>query len=69
MFLGADLYFKNILQNALADWRKVVAKSIEIGIPMPCMASAITFLDGYTSEKLPANLLQAQRELFWGTHL
>ncbi|MFD0966724.1 decarboxylating NADP(+)-dependent phosphogluconate dehydrogenase [Seminibacterium arietis] len=67
VFLGADPYFKNILQNALADWRKVVAKSIEIGIPMPCMASAITFLDGYTSEKLPANLLQAQRDYF-GAH-
>lgn len=67
VFLGADLYFKNILQNALADWRKVVAKSIEIGIPMPCMASAITFLDGYTSEKLPANLLQAQRDILGHT--
>lgn len=48
------------------DWRKVVAKSIEVGIPMPCMASAVT-LDGYTSERVPANLLQAQRDYF-GAH-
>jgi len=58
---------KGILENALSDWRKVVAKSIEVGIPMPCMASAITFLDGYTSARLPANLLQAQRDYF-GAH-
>lgn len=67
VFLGADPYFKGILENCLANWRKVVAKAIEIGIPMPCMASAITFLDGYTSARLPANLLQAQRDYF-GAH-
>lgn len=67
VFLGADPYFRQILQHALPAWRKVVAKSIENGIPMPCMASAIAFLDGYTSERLPANLLQAQRDYF-GAH-
>ncbi|HBO39336.1 MAG TPA: phosphogluconate dehydrogenase (NADP(+)-dependent, decarboxylating) [Pasteurellaceae bacterium] len=67
VFLGSDPYFKGILENCLADWRKVVAKAIEIGIPMPCMASAITFLDSYTSARLPANLLQAQRDYF-GAH-
>ncbi|MDO4642746.1 MAG: decarboxylating NADP(+)-dependent phosphogluconate dehydrogenase [Cardiobacteriaceae bacterium] len=67
IFLGTAPYFRNILQNCLADWRKVVAKSIEIGLPMPCMASALTFLDGYTSARLPANLLQAQRDYF-GAH-
>ncbi|MDH3000895.1 phosphogluconate dehydrogenase (NADP(+)-dependent, decarboxylating) [Chelonobacter oris] len=66
-FLGADSYFHAILQSALPEWRKVVAKSIEIGLPMPCMASAVTFLDGYTSARLPANLLQAQRDYF-GAH-
>ena len=44
-----------------------MAKSIELGIPMPCMAAAITFLDSYTSAHLPANLLQAQRDYF-GAH-
>ncbi|HDX1168248.1 decarboxylating NADP(+)-dependent phosphogluconate dehydrogenase [Pasteurella multocida] len=67
IFLGSDAYFKGILENSLGEWRKVVAKSIEVGIPMPCMASAITFLDSYTSERLPANLLQAQRDYF-GAH-
>ena len=67
VFLGSDDYFRNILQNALPSWRKVVAKSVEVGLPMPCMASAITFLDGYTTERLPANLLQAQRDYF-GAH-
>ncbi len=67
VFLGNDDYFKNILENAQSEWRKVVAKSVEVGIPMPCMASAITFLDGYTTERLPANLLQAQRDYF-GAH-
>lgn len=67
VFLGADPYFKNILENCLPAWRKVVAKAVECGIPMPCMASAITFLDGYTTERLPANLLQAQRDYF-GAH-
>lgn len=67
VFLGADDYFKNILENCMQAWRKVVAKSIEAGIPMPCMASALTFLDGYTTERLPANLLQAQRDYF-GAH-
>ena len=67
VFLGSDDYFRNILQNALPSWRKVVAKSVEAGLPMPCMASALTFLDGYTTERLPANLLQAQRDYF-GAH-
>ena len=68
VFLGTDPYFKNILETCLPAWRKVVAKAIECGIPMPCMASAVTFLDGYTSERLPANLLQAQRDYF-GAHM
>lgn len=67
VFLGADPYFKGILEQCLPAWRKVAAKAMECGIPMPCMASALTFLDGYTSERLPANLLQAQRDYF-GAH-
>ena len=67
VFLGSDPYFKGVLETCLPAWRKVVVKAIECGIPMPCMASAITFLDGYTSKRLPANLLQAQRDYF-GAH-
>ncbi|MCP2039968.1 6-phosphogluconate dehydrogenase [Neisseria sp. HSC-16F19] len=67
LFLGLDDYFKTILQQCLPAWRRVVAKSIEIGLPMPCTASALTFLDGYTHARLPANMLQAQRDYF-GAH-
>ncbi|GAM67908.1 6-phosphogluconate dehydrogenase [Vibrio sp. JCM 19236] len=66
-FLGSDDYFKNILTSCLAAWRKVSAKSLEVGIPMPCTISALSFLDGYTTARLPANLLQAQRDYF-GAH-
>ena len=66
-FLGSAPYFHGLLQTALPHWRKTVAKAIEAGIPVPCMASALTFLDGYTSARLPANLLQAQRDYF-GAH-
>ena len=66
-FLGSDDYFKEILEDCSDSWRKVTAKAIEQGIPMPCMTSAISFFDGYTTARLPANLLQAQRDYF-GAH-
>lgn len=66
-FLGSDPYFNNILKACMTAWRQVVAKAVEIGLPMPCMTSAISFLDGYTTARLPANLLQAQRDYF-GAH-
>ncbi|AMG31551.1 phosphogluconate dehydrogenase (NADP(+)-dependent, decarboxylating) [Grimontia hollisae] len=66
-FLGSDEYFKNILENCMGSWRKVVAKSFEIGLPVPGLSSALTFLDGYTTARLPANMLQAQRDYF-GAH-
>ena len=62
-----DDYFKDILLDCLSSWRKVTARAIENGIPVPCMSSAIAFFDGYSSENLPANLLQAQRDYF-GAH-
>lgn len=66
-WLGEDVYFNQLLKNALPAWRKVVSKAIEIGLPMPAMTSALTFLDAYTLAQLPANLLQAQRDYF-GAH-
>lgn len=66
-FLGSDPYFKDILIDSLAAWRKVAAKAMEIGLPMPTMTSALTFLDGYTTARLPANMIQAQRDYF-GAH-
>ena len=66
-FLGSDHYFKQIIKDCLPGWRKVCAKAIEIGLPMPCMTSALSFLDGYTTARLPANMIQAQRDYF-GAH-
>ena len=66
-FLGSDDYFKAILQRCLPAWRKVAAKAMESGIPMPCTTSALNFLHGFTTARLPANLLQAQRDYF-GAH-
>jgi 6-phosphogluconate dehydrogenase len=66
-FLGLDYYFKNLLETALPSWRKLASKSIEIGLPMPCTVSALTFLDAYTTARLPANMIQAQRDYF-GAH-
>ena len=60
-------YFKAEVENAQAAWRRVVAKAVENGIPTPAMSSALAFFDGYRSGRLPANLLQAQRDYF-GAH-
>ena len=51
----------------MPEWRKVVATSFQVGIPMPCMAAGLNFLDAYSSARLPANLIQAQRDYF-GAH-
>jgi 6-phosphogluconate dehydrogenase len=66
-FLGLDDFFKNLLEDALPSWRKLASKSIEIGLPMPCTVSALSFLDAYTTARLPANMIQAQRDYF-GAH-
>jgi len=62
-----DPYFKAQVEAAQSAWRRVVAKSVEMGIPVPAMSSALAFYDGYREERLPANLLQAQRDYF-GAH-
>ncbi len=60
-------YFKTEIENAQAAWRRVVAKAVENGIPVPAMSSALAFYDGYRTNRLPANILQAQRDYF-GAH-
>ena len=60
-------YFKNAIEEAQAGWRRVCAAGILSGVPMPAMSSALAYFDGYRTEKLPANLLQAQRDYF-GAH-
>ncbi len=62
-----DPYFKGQVEAAQIAWRRVVAKAVELGIPVPAMSSALAFYDGYRHERLPANLLQAQRDYF-GAH-
>jgi len=60
-------YFNEQIKNAEAAWRRIVAKAVQIGIPVPAMSSALAFYDGYRRMRLPANLLQAQRDYF-GAH-
>lgn len=62
-----DPYFKNAIDKAQAGWRRICAASALSGIPMPAMTSALAYYDGYRTARLPANLLQAQRDYF-GAH-
>ena len=62
-----DPYFTNKLEEAQNGWRDVVSQAMLNGISMPCLTSALCYYDGYRSERLPANLLQAQRDYF-GAH-
>lgn len=62
-----DPYFVELVNKCQQSWRKVIAKAVKAGIPTPAMSSALAFFDGYRSERLPANLLQAQRDYF-GAH-
>jgi 6-phosphogluconate dehydrogenase len=62
-----DPYFKKIMANCQESWRKVIATAALIGIPVPAMSSTLSFYDGYRHSRLPANLLQAQRDYF-GAH-
>ena len=60
-------YFSEQIENAQAAWRRIVATAVTLGVPVPTFSSALAYYDGYRSERLPANLLQAQRDYF-GAH-
>lgn len=62
-----DPFFREVIANAQAGWRRVVASAVTNGIPVPAMCTALNYFDGYRSARLPANLLQAQRDYF-GAH-
>ncbi|MCX4190549.1 decarboxylating NADP(+)-dependent phosphogluconate dehydrogenase [Methylophaga sp. OBS3] len=62
-----DDFFVEAITDALPGWRKAVGLAISLGVPVPTFSSALSFYDGYRSERLPANLLQAQRD-FFGAH-
>ena len=62
-----DPYFNKMVKKAQENWRKVVSLAAECGVPAPTFASALAYYDSYRSARLPANLLQAQRDYF-GAH-
>jgi 6-phosphogluconate dehydrogenase len=62
-----DSYFKDIVTKYQDAWRQVVGVAVSRGIPVPAFASALSYYDSYRTERLPANLLQAQRDYF-GAH-
>jgi 6-phosphogluconate dehydrogenase len=62
-----DPYFKEIIDNYQDSWRKVVSAAVAKGVPVPGFSAALAYYDSYRTERLPANLLQAQRDYF-GAH-
>jgi 6-phosphogluconate dehydrogenase len=62
-----DPFFKQAIQQCQSAWRQVVATAVTKGIPVPALSTALAFYDGFRSGRLPANLLQAQRDYF-GAH-
>jgi 6-phosphogluconate dehydrogenase len=62
-----DPFFREKVTAAQESWRKVVSTAILNGIPVPSMSAGLTYFDGYRTARLPANLLQAQRDYF-GAH-
>lgn len=62
-----DDYFAQAVEEAQSGWRDVVSQAVLNGVPVPAMASALTYFDGYRTQRLSANLLQAQRDYF-GAH-
>jgi 6-phosphogluconate dehydrogenase len=62
-----DPYFRGQIDAAQPGWRRVVAHAAGLGVPLPAMASGLSFYDGYRNARLPANMLQAQRDYF-GAH-
>ena len=62
-----DPFFKEKIESAQMGWRRVVAAAIQNGISIPAFSTALSYFDGFRTERLPANLLQAQRDYF-GAH-
>jgi 6-phosphogluconate dehydrogenase len=62
-----DEFFSSTLINYQESWRRAVIAGIQLGVPTPAFSTALAFYDGYRSARLPANLLQAQRD-FFGAH-
>jgi 6-phosphogluconate dehydrogenase len=62
-----DAFFSGALNQYQASWRRAIVHAVELGVPTPAFSTALAFFDGYRTARLPANLLQAQRD-FFGAH-
>jgi 6-phosphogluconate dehydrogenase len=62
-----DPYFKEAVESSQKGWRNTVSTAARIGIPIPAISAGLTYFDAYRCERLPHNLLQAQRDYF-GAH-
>jgi 6-phosphogluconate dehydrogenase len=62
-----DSYFTDIIKNTQENWRVAVSTAIEYGVAVPAFSASLAYFDSYRSERLPSNLLQAQRD-FFGAH-
>lgn len=62
-----DDYFKTAVHDAQSGWRKVIGTAVQAGIPVPALSAGLAFYDGYRLERVPANMVQAQRDYF-GAH-
>ena len=62
-----DDFFSSVLNEYQASWRRAVVQGMQLGVPIPAFSTALSFFDGYRTARLPANLLQAQRD-FFGAH-
>ncbi|RMF67280.1 MAG: NADP-dependent phosphogluconate dehydrogenase, partial [Calditrichaeota bacterium] len=62
-----DQEFRAAVESRQEAWRRVVQKAVECGVPVPGMSASLAYFDAYRSERLPANLIQAQRD-FFGAH-
>jgi 6-phosphogluconate dehydrogenase len=65
--LMLDPFFRDILESSQQQWRHVIATASQLGLPIPAFSSALAYFDCYRHERLPANLIQAQRDYF-GAH-
>jgi 6-phosphogluconate dehydrogenase len=65
--LMLDLFFKGVLTNAQTNWRTAISLAIQAGVAVPAFSASLAYFDSYRQERLPANLLQAQRDYF-GAH-
>ena len=62
-----DDFFRAAIDKAQPSWRRVISTSVQLGLPIPVFSAALSYYDGYRNGRLPANLLQAQRDYF-GAH-